>query len=703
MTEGTQQVLIIDDEPQVVASVADLLEDDYKVVTFTDPNKAIKFMMQRPEIAVVISDQRMPQISGDQFLSQARELTKATRVLMTGYADLESVISAVNYGQIYGYLTKPWDPARFKELIDKAAEYYFLIQRLSDERDLLHALMDNMPDSIYFKDASLRFTRINQAYSELLTLTDPGQAVGKRLSELGSGGSAGKIEAEEKQILTTGKPIINNIETTGNGSSTFWFSTTKMPIKGDSGKPSGLVMVSRDVTDYHKMMLELETAREHEHYLAYHDALTDLPNRKLLYDRLEHAIALAKRHDQQLAVLFLDLDKFKSINDSLGHKYGDLLLKGVSQRLQNLMRASDSVARIGGDEFVILLEKTISSKCAVSVAQKIIRELSRPFVLDDTELTITSSIGISLYPMDAENADAMVQNADKAMYRAKNENNNSYQFYNSTEDASAFEFWVVENSLRAGMSRDELLLYYQPQVLSGTNEIVGVEALIRWNHPQHGLLAPARFISIAEESGLIVPMGEWVLETACKQARSWEQAGLGSLRMGVNLSTRQFRVMKLQENINQILKDTAFNPRNLVLEITETNAMQNMDYTIKTICGLREMGVKIAIDDFGTGYASLNYLKRFPTDILKIDRSFVLGLSAQSCDWAIINAVTNMAQQLKVKVLAEGVETRNHVDYLKTLKCDELQGYYYSRPIPPEHLTILLKEGKYLSPTGNQD
>ncbi len=461
-------------------------------------------------------------------------------------------------------------------------------------------------------------------------------------------------------------------------------------VKIDWEGDSAYLATLRDITRRNQMTTYLKKAREKERHLAYHDALTNLPNRLLFYDRLGRAIVQAKRYRHKVTLLFLDLDKFKPINDSLGHHVGDLLLKAVAERLKKCLRESDTIARLGGDEFTIILDHIVQQQDSDKIAQTILHELSKPFIIEQNRITIAASIGISFFPNDGQDIDALVKNADIAMYLAKTEGNN-YQYFNSSNKTEALERLNLERNLRLAIENEELVLHYQPQVDLYTNKITGVEALVRWQHPKRGLLPPSKFISLAEESGLIVPLGDWVLRTATKQIKAWQDAGFHSLRVAVNLSARQFRVMRLDDVINRVVTESGLEPHSLVLEITESCAMQNVEYTISTLNTLKKMGIKISMDDFGTGYASLSYLKRFPLDILKIDRSFVNGLHSYHDDWAIASAIVAMAHRLKLKVLAEGVENAEQLVFLRTLKCDEMQGFYFSKPVPVNKLTKLLK------------
>ncbi len=434
-------------------------------------------------------------------------------------------------------------------------------------------------------------------------------------------------------------------------------------------------------------------AVEIEH-LAYHDALTGLPNRPLFIDRLIVALAQAHRAHQKLAVFFLDLDRFKDINDSLGHTIGDTLLKAVAERVRRCVREGDTIARFGGDEFTLLIPKIENIEDAAKIALKINETLKIPFFVNERELFVTTSIGVSIYPADGADPETLVRNADTAMYRAKEQGRDNYQLYAADMNAQALERLGLENSLRKALSQNELVLHYQPQIDARSGAIVGVEALVRWQHPERGLLSPAHFISVAEMSGLIVPIGEWILRTACRQLKTWQRKVDQEFTVAVNLSARQFQQPDLVDMIRSAVHETGIEPSSLEVEITESNAMQNAENTMYILRELKTLGVRISMDDFGTGYSSLNYLKRFPIDTLKLDKSFINDITTDASDAAIVSAVIQMAHSLSLHVTAEGVERQDQLEFLRRQNCDTIQGYLFSKPLPADQLEAFIHERK---------
>lgn len=436
----------------------------------------------------------------------------------------------------------------------------------------------------------------------------------------------------------------------------------------------------------------LQQSEERLQYLAHHDELTGLPNRTLFLDRLQQAMAHSGRDKNKVIVMFLDLDRFKVINDTLGHEVGDELLLAVAERLTNCVRGEDTVARFGGDEFVVLLTKVKYDQDADVVAKKIIKEIQQSFMLDERELFVTTSIGVSVHPNDGHDAFALIKNADIAMYRAKDQGRNNYQFYASNMNDRATEILNLENGLRRALARDEFILHYQPKIDLKSGKMTGMEALIRWCNPSLGLVPPGQFIPLLEETGLIQAVGEWALHTACLQNKTWQDAGFEPLRVAVNLSARQFRDVDLAAKIFKVLGDTGLDTKWLELEITESLLMENKDVVVDTLRALDQHGVSIALDDFGTGYSSLHYLKRFPIHIVKIDQSFIRDIIVNPDDALITGAIIKMAHTLNMRVVAEGVETKQQLSFLLENRCDECQGYYISKPVSVEAFTKLLEK-----------
>jgi diguanylate cyclase (GGDEF)-like protein len=462
---------------------------------------------------------------------------------------------------------------------------------------------------------------------------------------------------------------------------------------GDMRKPDeSSLLLSGALGNQVGQFIARKGAEQNLQFVAAHDPLTGLPNRMTFNQRLAHALALAQRHQRLLAVLFIDLDRFKIINDTLGHEAGDELLREIANRLRACLREVDTVCRQGGDEFVVLIEEVADIGQLSSVAQKILDAVSQAFVYAEQECLLTASIGISTYPGDSADVQALLKNADIAMYRAKEQGKNNFQFYSAHMNVHTLERLDTESALRRALERDEFLLYYQPKIDVQTRRITGVEALIRWQRTEHELILPGRFIALAEETGLIVPIGEWVLRTACAAARAWRDQGLPPLTIAVNLSARQFTKQNLVVDIANVLRDSGLDAKSLELEITESMIMHDPDRSARLLEQIKSTGVRVAMDDFGTGYSSLSYLKRFPLDSVKVDRSFIIDIPRDGDDVAITLAVIGMAHSLKLKVVAEGVETDAQYAFLKMHRCDEMQGYHFCSPLPEDELIELLRE-----------
>ncbi|GGX77996.1 EAL domain-containing protein [Massilia dura] len=484
-------------------------------------------------------------------------------------------------------------------------------------------------------------------------------------------------------------------EITGDDGATRWFQSTGEPVYDSQGEFRGYRGTGSEIT-------ERKQTEQRIRHIAHHDALTGLPNRMLLQDRLAQAVARANRGGRQMWVLLIDLDRFKFVNDSLGHKAGDQLLRTIAGRLQAAVRDADTVARLSGDEFVAILSEHADEALAPHAVQRIMTALAQPIMLEGKEFCVTCSIGVAVHAADGAPAEHLIEHADIAMYAAKKLGRNRWQFYESTMNDAALERLRIEGALRKALERGEFVLHYQPQLDLASGRIVGMEALLRWQHPELGTVPPQRFIGLAEETGLIVPIGAWVLHTACAQARAWhdiaEPGGFGPLRVAVNLSARQFAQPDLVESIAQVLADTGLPPACLDIELTESLFVDDVAQAVDTLHRLKALGVALSIDDFGTGYSSFSYLRTFPIDVLKIDRSFMADIASDADEAAIVISIIALAHNLKLRVIAEGVESAAQLEFLRAHGCDEMQGYHFSRPVPAEEFERIVRSGRTLAP-----
>ena len=494
-----------------------------------------------------------------------------------------------------------------------------------------------------------------------------------------------------KEVIKTGQSItVHHKDIVGENKERV-FEVEASPLWNSDGTLYGILEVVRNITDDLGMETQLREHRERLYHLVHHDALTNLPNRMLLQERLSRMMMKAKRNRTYVAVLFLDLDRFKKINETLGHEIGDKLLLEVAKRLENCVRKSDTVARLGGDEFGVILDDLRDVKFVAVVARKFLQALSKPIIIQEYELYATSSIGISLYPDDSEDVDVLLRCADTALYRAKEAGKNNYQYYTADMNTRAFEFLLLESGLRKALDNNELVVFYQPLIDLETNKLLGMEALLRWKHPEKGMISPGDFIPLAEETGLIEPIGEWVLRAACTQNKEWQDAGYPPVKVSVNMSARQFNKKNITELIGGILQETGLSPEYLGIEITESVIMQDVKSTIAKLKKMHKMGITLSIDDFGTGYSSLSYLKLFPIDNLKIDQSFVFNITSDSTDAAIAASVILLAHSMNLKVVAEGVETEEQLEVLRQQGCDYVQGFLFSRPLPSEEFATFFE------------
>ncbi len=561
-------------------------------------------------------------------------------------------------------------------------ELHGLQARLHEREQLLRKIIETEPECVKLLDPDGNILEINPAGLVMLQSDDPGDVIGRPVERFVAPEYQSRLRAATQRVAS-GEPAILEMEIVGLKGRRRRVEQHAAPLYGHDGRIRSILAVVRDIS-------ERADAESQVHYLAHYDLLTGLPNRALFRDRLLQAMAQAKRSDTLIAVMFLDIDDFKDVNDTLGHAVGDQLLKEIAQRIRSCMREYDTVARFGGDEFGIIQTDVQTVEAAADLAERVLGMLGEPFHIEGHEIHSGASVGMTIYPFDDAQADALLRNADMAMYKAKREGRNRFQFYVAELNEMVQRRAALERDLRIALQKQQFRLHYQPQLDLTTGRIVGVEALLRWRHPERGEISPAEFIPVAESSGLIMPIGDWVLRTACREARTWQDAGLPPVRVAINLSAMQFRHRNLLDTITAALAESGLEPRWLEVELTESLIMRDVRATIDTLQHLHELGVQIAVDDFGTGYSSLSYLTRFPVSKIKLDKSFVRDVDKRD-GAAIARTVIALGHSLNMKVMAEGVETEYQLRFLREHACNEVQGYYFSRPMSAGAIQRLLR------------
>jgi len=691
----TNRVLIISAYPSDIHKLREALgnakDGPFEIETAARLSEGIG-RLARGDIDAILADLILPDSQGldtfDRLFVAARHIPIVT---LCAPGDEESAVEAVQRGA-QGYFSKGYFDST---LVPQALRS--IIQRKSVEEGLYVAqaraeiTLNSIGDAVVSTDMKGNVDYLN-AVAEHITGWTREEARGHPIAEvlhIVDGKTRQSIRNPVEYVLENDRSIELNTDSVlvcRNGKEIPIEDSTSSIYDWD-GKVVGAVIVFRDISGKQALTMRMM-------HLAQHDFLTNLPNRVLLQDRIAQAIALAKRHGTHLAVLFLDLDKFKHINDSLGHAIGDKLLQSVAARLTACVRTSDTVSRQGGDEFVILLAEDRRAEDAALTAEKVLAALASPHMIAGHELHASTSIGISVYPADGLDAEALIKNADTAMYHAKEKGRNNYQFFRNDMNTRVVERQMIESHLRRALERQELLLHYQPKVDLATGEITGIEALIRWKHPEWGMVTPERFVPVAEDCGLIIPIGRWVLREACMQAVRWKNAGIKPISIAVNVSALEFRHKDFLDNIRTILEETGMEPHCLQFELTESVLMLDVASSAQVLGRFKEMGVQIAVDDFGTGYSSLSYLNQFPIDVLKIDQSFVRAIDpATGNNGVIVSAIIGMGSSLRQRVIAEGVEHRVQLEFLKEKHCDEGQGYLFSRPLDASRMQALLAAG----------
>jgi diguanylate cyclase (GGDEF)-like protein/PAS domain S-box-containing protein len=640
---------------------------------------------------IIVLDLGLPDAKGLQAVRRAHAAApRIPLVVLTGLDDESRAAQALQEGA-QDYLIKGQIDARgLLRALRHAIERKVMEEALFVEKERAQVTLNSIGDAVVCTDISGNITFLNLV-AEKMTGWPWQEALGRPMGEVFRILDAVTRETTPNPIdravgLNRTVHLQENCVLVRRDGSDTPIEDSVAPIHDREGKATGAVIVFRDVSIARAMAAEMT-------YSAQHDFLTGLPNRMLLNDRVSQAIVLAPRHSNKVAILFLDLDGFKHINDSLGHPIGDKLLQSIAKRLVDCVRSSDTVSRQGGDEFVVLLSEVHRSEDAAISALRILQAVAEAHPIDQHDLHVTASIGVSVYPDDGQDAETLIKNADTAMYQAKENGRQSYQFFKPAMNVRAVERQSIEENLRRALERQEFALHYQPKINLRTGEISGAEALLRWMHPVRGPVSPAQFIPVAEDCGLILPIGQWVLREACKQARAWADAGLPLATMAVNISSMEFREDNFIESVFTTLSETGLDPKSLELELTESVLMKRAESAASILETLRARGVHIAVDDFGTGYSSLSYLRKFPIDALKIDQSFVRQITSAPDDTTIVTAVISMGRSLKLRVVAEGVETQEELAFLQARLCDEAQGYYFSHPVPPQQFAKLLKSG----------
>ena len=688
------RVLIVTNDSSDATALQNALhkaqDGPYDVVWLKGLSEALERLFL-DDIDVILIDLLLPDSQGIATFDKVFSATPHIPILTLSTTEDEVLgVEAVQRGA-EGFLSKGhFNSSLVPQCLRNIIQRKGVEQSLYIERERATITLNSISDAVISTDMHGNVDCLNPA-AEHMTGWTKEEALGRPINEvmlLINAKTREPVRNPIEQVLVEGKTVELAPDTVilrrGGHEAPIQDSTAL--IRNARGETSGAVMVFHDMTASQIMSQKMS-------HLAQHDVLTNLPNRLLLNDRIAQAIVKARRHGATAAVLFMDLDKFKNINDSLGHEIGDKLLQSVAERLCACVRASDTVSRLGGDEFVILLSETTRADDATLTAEKIISAMTAPHLIDKHELYMTISIGVSLFPGDGDTPEVLLKSADTAMYQAKQQGRNNCQFFTNAMNLRAVERQAIESGLRKAIERHELVLHYQPKVNLDTGLITGLEALVRWIHPVWGLTWPVRFVHIAEDCGMIVPIGRWVLRQACVQAVQWRRTGLDPGTIAVNVSSLEFRHKDFVNGICDILRETGLMPQNLQLEITESVLMQDVASTIDVLTQLNAIGIELAVDDFGTGYSSLSYLMQFPLDVLKIDQSFVKNVTTMKNNGVIVSAVIGMGKNLSQRVIAEGVEDQCQLDFLRKHGCEEGQGYYFSYPVEADALTELLKSG----------
>lgn len=683
-------ILVVDDDKLLRVMLQDALSAaGFEVTLAADGISALQmFTSFQPDL--VLLDLVMPGMDGYETCRAIRRVAggEYTPVLMlTGLNSNESIHRAFE-AEATDFITKPFNSDLLIHRVRYMLRTSQSVKNLAESRDRLEMLkvaVDSLPIGITFSDVNGMIIYSNPAEAHIHGYNVE-ELIGKEARQFSTSCHRKHIAAEQLKELGVWKRESLNVRKNGEE---FAAQLTSISVRDSESRYLGIITTCEDIS-YRK------AAEEKIHQLAYYDLVTGLPNRGMFLERLHQTLAQAQRDRDKVNLLFLDLDNFKDVNDTQGHDVGDILLRSVAERLSTCMRDSDVLARLGGDEFVVVCPSVATQENVAAVVQRILAVFTKPFDIEGRQIYTSASIGIAVYPDDSQDASSLFRCADTAMYQAKNDGRAQFRFFSAELNQKIMQRVALENSLRQGLAKQEFFLHYQPLWDLKTSKMASVEVLLRWQSSEYGLMQPATFISLLEDSGLIDSVGEWVLRTACNQLREWNISENQELKMAVNVSVKQMKNPQFMEMITTIIKETGINPNNLELEFTESVVMENAENTVETFRRLKEMGIQLSIDDFGTGYSSLNYLKHFPVNRIKIDKSFVADVNRNQSDAAIIEAIVSMAQSLNLRVVAEGVENSDQLHCLAKLGCDEVQGFYLAMPMHAESLSdnLCKKHGK---------